>query len=171
MQEQERYDSGPGDWVAHRGVPGQGKAEMIRGGAEAEPSPQVGAVGVSVAAQAGMLPMLRSVVETVLLTADFTLDVVTDMRVAIDEVATAFVMASALGSEIACELRYDRRRIEVEISGLTRSRVLLRGDSLSRKLLESVTDELDIGEGTGRADTYSYLTVVRFSRRRSRREG
>ncbi|WP_369638805.1 hypothetical protein [Nocardia sp. JMUB6875] len=144
---------------------------MIRGGAESEPSPQVGTVAVSVAAQAAMLPMLRSVAETVLLTADFTIDVVTDVRVAIDEVATAFVMAAALGSEIACELRYDRHQIDVEISGLTRTRALLRGDSLSRTLLESVTDELDIGEGTGRADTYSYLTVVRFSRRRSRHEG
>ncbi|WP_460723558.1 hypothetical protein [Nocardia heshunensis] len=121
---------------------------------------------MTVAARADMLPMLRSVVETVLLTADFTLDVVADVRVAIDEVVTALVVGAEVGDEVACALQYDGRRVEVRMSAPTRTADVLPKNSLSRHLLESMVDALSIDY---RADENqdAYRMVVQFDRRRT----
>ncbi|MGW4245976.1 anti-sigma factor [Nocardia sp. NPDC004722] len=121
---------------------------------------------MSVAARAEMLPMLRSVVETVLLTADFTLDAVADVRVAIDEVVTALVVAADGGGEVACAIEYDRRGVEVRMSAPTRSADVLPKNSLSRHLLETMVDVHSIDyRADGRPDTYRM--VVHFGRRRT----
>ncbi|AYF77701.1 anti-sigma factor [Nocardia yunnanensis] len=178
MQGRSERESGANDWIPDFGLPRDAMAEMALGGPDMtldDPSnasaPQDGALTVRVAARAEMLPMLRSVVETVLLTADFTLDVVSDMRVAIDEVATALVLAAGLGSEIVCDLHYDQRSVGVRMSGVTRTREVLREASLSRHLLDSLTDELVIEDAEGDDGLHAYQTVVHFARRRSGRAG
>lgn len=159
-----------GDWTPDFGLPHDGMADIALNGEDGASISHTGAIGVTVAAQVEMLPMLRSVVETVLLTADFTLDVVTDVRVAIDEVATALVVEAEAGSEIACALRYDRRRVEVRMSALTRTPDVLPGNGLSRHLLESMVDALSIDYGAdARPDTFRM--VVHFSRGRTIRQG
>ncbi|MFE3194825.1 hypothetical protein ACFXHA_37875 [Nocardia sp. NPDC059240] len=146
MQESPR-ENGADDWIPDFGLS------------------HTGTIGVTVAARAEMLPMLRSVVETVLLTADFTLDVVADVRVAIDEIVTALVGA-AEGVEVACALRYDRHRVEVRVSALTSTADVLPKNSLSRHLLESMVDGLSIDYRADQA-LETYRMVVCFDRRRT----
>ncbi|UGT42592.1 hypothetical protein LTV02_03995 [Nocardia yamanashiensis] len=130
-----------------------------------------GAVEMVVAADAEMLPVLRSMVEMALLTADFALPEVIDVRVAVDEVATALLVSAAADAEVTCALRYDEFRVEVRMSALTRTRGVLWGDGLSRVLLESLTDELEFGEDGRVGDRRGHGTVVRFGRNRIRHGG
>ncbi|WP_228806575.1 hypothetical protein [Nocardia cyriacigeorgica] len=55
-------------------------------------------VGVRVPAELGQLLMLRALTETVSLIADFALDEVTDIRLALDEVATSLILDAVPGS-------------------------------------------------------------------------
>ncbi|GAB2515001.1 hypothetical protein [Nocardia heshunensis] len=151
------------------GLPRNGKADIALNGADEASLSDTGAIAVTVAARVEMLPMLRSVVETVLLTADFTLDVVTDVRVAIDEVATALVVAVEVGAEVACALHYDRHRVEVRMSALTRSRDVLPENGLSRHLLESMVDAFSVDAADERLD--AYRVVVHFGRGRTSIQG
>lgn len=157
--------SGGDDWIPDFGLSLDGRGDVSGDHVEDSPVSHTGAIGVTVAARAEMLPMLRSVVETVLLTADFTLDVVADVRVAIDEVVTALVRAQP-GIEVACALQYDRRRVEVRMSARTSTADLLPKNSLSRHLLESMVDGFSIDyRADGRPETYRM--VVCFDRRRT----
>ncbi|MFD6357107.1 hypothetical protein KHQ06_26130 [Nocardia tengchongensis] len=158
------------DWTPGFGRPWDAMADVALNGADGSSISHTGAIAVTVAARADMLPMLRSVVETVLLTADFTLDVVTDVRVAIDEVATALVVAAEVGAEIACALRYDLRRVEVRISALTHTPDVLPENSLSRHLLESMVNQLSITYRTSE-QLEAYRMVVRFGCDRTIHQG
>lgn len=162
---QGRSESESGCGRPDLGDPHDRKAEMLVDGSETV-SQQTGTVGVSVAARAAMLPMLRAVVETVLLTADFTIDVVTDVRVAIDEVATALIVAAGSDAQIDCDLRYDPQQLEVRMTAVTLTRNVLQEDELSRHLLDSLTDSMNIEPGEVDEGLRGYRTVVHFSRRR-----
>ncbi|MGW4121742.1 hypothetical protein [Nocardia sp. NPDC004711] len=77
-------------------LPNDERARVFTDGAV--PVSLSGEVAVRLPADAGELAMLRALAETLMLTADFTIDVVTDVRVALDEVATALIAASQAAS-------------------------------------------------------------------------
>ena len=62
------------------------------------------------------LTMLRGLTETALLLADFALDEVTDLQVAIDEITTGLVEVAVDGCTIDCDLTVEAGRITVCIS-------------------------------------------------------
>ncbi|WP_227838332.1 ATP-binding protein [Nocardia aurantia] len=144
-------------------------AEFPAGGSEdaEEGGPAyLGEFRVRVPAVVSQLAMLRAVAETVLLTADFTLDVVTDVRVALDEVATALMLAADPGRELECELRYDARGAEVRVSLVSRTEDALEDDSFGRHIVAALTDWMEAScepydEGLG-----GYPVTVRFGRQR-----
>ncbi|MFF2554760.1 ATP-binding protein [Nocardia sp. NPDC058058] len=119
-----------------------------------------------VPAEASQLIMLRALAETVCLTADFDVSMVTDIRVALDEVATALVSHRVPGTELSCEFTYDELSIEVRINSVAETDAAFRVASMGWHLLQAITDDLntDVGPFDHRAS--GYPTQVRFTRSR-----
>ncbi|WP_019930235.1 hypothetical protein [Nocardia sp. BMG111209] len=126
----------------------------------------LGEFRVRVPAVVSQLAMLRAVAETVLLTADFTLDVVTDVRVALDEVATALMLSADAGRELEFELRYDARGVEVRVSLVSRTEAALEDDSFGRHIVAALTDWLEAGCEPYDPALGGYPVTVRFGRQR-----
>src|SRR5690606_10181223 len=73
-------------------------------------------VGVRVPAEHEQLVMLRALAETVALIADFGLDEVTDIRLALDEVATSLIAGAVAESTLSCDFDYDEHRMTVRVT-------------------------------------------------------
>ncbi|MEU6558239.1 anti-sigma factor [Nocardia nova] len=97
------------------------------------------AVGVRIPADYRHLTMLRGITETALLLAEFALDEVTDLQVAIDEVVTGLVDAAIDGSTIACDLTVDRGRVAVCVSGTAGTRDVIDRNGLGWHVIRTIT--------------------------------
>ncbi|MFB7720080.1 ATP-binding protein [Nocardia sp. NPDC056100] len=123
-------------------------------------------IGVRVPAEASQLIMLRALAETVCLTADFDVSMVTDIRVALDEVATALVSHRTPGTEISCDFTYDEQSIEVRINSVSQTDAAFRVASMGWHLLQAITDDLQTEVGPFDHHASGYPTQVRFTRNR-----
>jgi serine/threonine-protein kinase RsbW len=152
--------------VGDNGTEDETTTELAADGAAGSDPATLGEFRVRVPAVVSQLSMLRAVAETVLLTADFTLDVVTDVRVALDEVATALILAADPGRQIECELRYDARGTEVLVTLVARTDTALEDDSFGRHIVAALTDWLEAGCGPFDPELGGYPVTVRFGRQR-----
>ncbi len=123
-------------------------------------------VSLRVPARPGQLTMVRALTETCLLIADLALDDVTDVQIAIDEIATILIDAAVAGSSIECDFAFDDRWVSVCVTGTVVGREPINEYGLAwhvmRTLTETLTadlDQFDIGQG-------GYPIAVRFDRMR-----
>lgn len=125
-----------------------------------------GELDVRVPARLEQLSMLRAVTETIMLQADFTLDVVVDLRVALDEVATTMILSATPDASVDCSFRYDTRQVMVRVESVLRSNGTWEGNDFGRSLLETLTDSMET-ELSGFDDALGgYPVVVRLRRLR-----
>ncbi|MFF0633624.1 anti-sigma factor [Nocardia sp. NPDC004151] len=121
-------------------------------------------MGVRVHADAGHLEMLRAVAETIMLTADFTIDVAIDMRVALDQVATTLIVAAVPGAVLDCEFRYDRLCIRIRVTSVVGSGGGLIEHSFGWHFVESLTDSITVDADEFDVVQRGYPVVVEFTR-------
>ncbi|MGN2639138.1 anti-sigma factor [Nocardia takedensis] len=119
-------------------------------------------VGVRVPARPDQLIMLRSLAETVSLIADFALDEVTDIRLALDEIATALVLDAAPDTEIDCRFTYDRTHMRVRADAVSASATVSARADLSRHIVQTLTESFDVSQAAFDPRTGGYPTVVEF---------
>ncbi|WP_245717107.1 ATP-binding protein [Nocardia mikamii] len=134
-----------------------------------DPAPTGSVVGVRVLAQARQLLMLRALAETVALMAEFALDEVTDIRVALDEIATALIERAVAGSSIECDFGYDGDRMSVAVTAVAVTPEALHRDGLGWHVLTSITDSLEATTAPFDSAAAGYPVTVEF--RRLRRHG
>ncbi|MEV6099073.1 hypothetical protein [Nocardia sp. NPDC051981] len=126
-----------------------------------------GTVRLHVPAEVSYLWLLRRVTENIMLTADFTLDVMTDVGVALDEVASELMVAAVHGTVIECEFRYDARRIRIRVTSVCETGSPLEEDGFARKALGILTDSIQATTLAFNVALAGYPVVVRFSRSRN----
>lgn len=121
-------------------------------------------VSLRVPARPGQLTMVRALTETCLLIADLALDDVTDVQIAVDEIATMLIGAAVAGSSIECDFAFDDRRVSVRVVGTVVEREPINEYGLGWHVTRAVTETLsadlgqfDIGQG-------GYPIAVRFDR-------
>ncbi|MTE15731.1 anti-sigma factor [Nocardia sp. CT2-14] len=125
-----------------------------------------GRVALRVPADVGQLAMLRALTETVMLTADFTIDVVIDVRVALDEVATTLIAAAVPTASIECEFHFDEQRVRVSAAAVTGSDAGLIEHSFGWHFVETLTDSIAVSSADFDAVKSGYPVVVEFTRLR-----
>ncbi|WP_040793761.1 ATP-binding protein [Nocardia paucivorans] len=125
-------------------------------------SAQTNTIGVRVPAVYEQLVMLRALAETVALIADFGLDEVADMRLALDEVATALLQDAAPDSELDCAFAYDESSMDVTVSAVTVSAAGPDEDSFGWHIVSTLTDRISTTIGSHDPAAGGYPTVVRF---------
>ncbi|WP_245553258.1 ATP-binding protein [Nocardia veterana] len=132
----------------------------------ADPTPPGSVVGVRVLAESRQLLMLRALAETVALMAEFALDEVTDIRVALDEIATALIERAVPGSSIECDFGYDGQQMTVTVSAVAVTPEALHRDGLGWHVLTSITDALEASTAPFDPEVSGYPVTVDFRRLR-----
>ncbi|MEV5646687.1 anti-sigma factor [Nocardia sp. NPDC052254] len=123
------------------------------------------AVGVRVPADHRHLLMLRGLTETALLLAEFGLDEVTDLQVAIDEVATGLVDVAIDGSTIDCDLAVDAGWITVCISAMAVTREIIDEQGFAWHVIRTVAETPTADVGSYDRIRGGYPVTVEFGRR------
>ena len=134
-------------------------------------SVQTSSVGVRIPADLNQLTMLRALAETVALIADFALDEVTDIRVALDEIATALITEAAPGSSLDCEFGFDDGAMTVRITGVAVVADALDEAGFGWHVLRTITDSVTARSESFDADRYGYPIIAEFRRARGEADG
>ncbi|MDL9935265.1 anti-sigma factor [Gordonia sp. ABSL1-1] len=101
-------------------------------------------VQVSVAAEADRLSIVRAVVERTLFLADWPLDDVADIQLAVDEVCSQLVTISAAGHRIDVSLSVGPHGLLAVIDGRVADRLQLDTTGFGWRVVETVTDRQSV---------------------------
>ncbi len=121
-------------------------------------------VGVRVPAEFEQLTMLRALTETALLMAELPLDEVTDIQVAVDEIATAVMDSAVMGSELECEFGFGDGRIAVFVSAVAGTRYPIDEHGFGWHVIHTITESLTADVGSYDAVAGGYPVTVEFGR-------
>lgn len=119
-------------------------------------------IGVRVPARPEQLTMLRALAETVGHIADFAIDEVADIRLALDEVATALVLDAVPDSDLDCELDYGRDRMTVRVRGLTLSKDAVAQTGFGWHIVRTLTESVEAVQEPYDIAAGGYHTAVDF---------
>lgn len=115
-------------------------------------------------ADLGQLVMLRAVAETAALIADFTLEEVADIRVAVDEVATCLILAAVPDTRLHCDVSADGFRMRISVHALCVDPDPIDETELGWNVLHTITDHLSADRGHGNGHRGGYPVGITFSR-------
>ncbi|WP_240794846.1 ATP-binding protein [Rhodococcus zopfii] len=116
----------------------------------AVPDPIPGGGGIpttlSVPALHAQLPVIRMLTEVVAMHGGCTLDQVSDLKLAVDQVCTLLIEAAAPATEITCRFHKDHDVFRIEVTATTIERWRPAPDSLEWRILELLADTLSANE-------------------------
>jgi serine/threonine-protein kinase RsbW len=121
-------------------------------------------VGVRVVAQYARLAMLRALTETVLLLGELTLDEVTEIQVALDEIVTGLMDAAVEGSTIDCDFQFYDGRITVCITAVAASQEVIDEEGFGWHVIRTVTESLKATIGSFDQFSGGYPITIEFAR-------
>ncbi|MGN2636703.1 anti-sigma factor [Nocardia takedensis] len=120
-------------------------------------------IEVRVPAQLEQLAMLRALVETVAFMADFAVDEVTDIRLALDEVATGLILDAAEHTTLDCEFTYsDSESMNVRVRSVSAQQNPPSQDSFGWHIVRTLTRSVAATQTEFDATRNGYPTVVDF---------
>ncbi|MGH3884557.1 MAG: ATP-binding protein [Pseudonocardiaceae bacterium] len=122
-------------------------------------------VVMQVRADASELPPLRLVAADLAARADFDLDTVEDLRLAVDEAASELIAIAAAGAVLRCTFCLDAAQMEVTSSVPTKPGSSLRRDPFGWRVLTMLVDEVRV---TGEPESDPpVMNITLIKRRRS----
>ncbi|MFC6010421.1 ATP-binding protein [Nocardia lasii] len=101
-------------------------------------------LGMDVKAEISQLLMLRAVAETAAMVAGFSMDEVTDLRVALDEIATCLMQHAVPDTLIRCEFAADKQGMRVQVSSVSTVPDPIDETGLGWQVLKVTTDHISI---------------------------
>ncbi|HEY2765715.1 MAG TPA: ATP-binding protein [Pseudonocardiaceae bacterium] len=104
---------------------------------------------VQVRASATDLPPLRVVAADLAARADFDLDAVADLRLAVDEAASELVAVAAPDAVLTCVFSLNPAQMEVTSSVPAKPGATLRRDSFGWRVLTTLVDEVTVVDEPG----------------------
>ncbi|MGH3908872.1 MAG: ATP-binding protein [Pseudonocardiaceae bacterium] len=119
---------------------------------------------VQVKASAPDLPPLRVVAADLAARADFDLDAVADLRLAVDEAASELVAVAVPEAILTCVFFLDATQMEVTASVPARAGATLRHDSFGWRVLTTLVDEVRV---TGEPGADPPILGITLCKRRS----
>lgn len=102
---------------------------------------------VRVGAAATHLPPLRTVAADLATRADFDLDSVADLRLAVDEAAAELIAVAARGALLSGSFRVDDDQMQVTVSVPAVAEATLRRDTFGWRVLTILVDEVHVLDG------------------------
>ncbi|MEU6129791.1 ATP-binding protein [Saccharopolyspora sp. NPDC047091] len=118
-------------------------------------APAESVVEVRVAADASQLSVLRAVTGDLAMRADFDVDSIADLRLAVDEACSSLIRLAADGRQLVCRFETDEVGLHVSAAVGSDRGQGAREDTFSWRVLSALTDsvstsvESDADSGTG----------------------
>jgi serine/threonine-protein kinase RsbW len=119
-------------------------------------------IGIRVRADYEELAVLRAVVETVALLADFGIDEVTDIRLALEEVATVLIQDAVPDSELDCVFGYSGAEVDIRVSAVVTSDSGPDRRGIGWHIVSTLTDSLTASVEPHDAALGGYRATVEF---------
>ncbi|MFG1796591.1 anti-sigma factor [Nocardia sp. NPDC049149] len=120
-------------------------------------------IGVRIPARLEQLTMLRALAETVALIADFAIDEVTDIRLALDEVATSLILDAVPGSNLDCEFTYDTNHMFVHVAAVAASVTVVGQAGFGWHIVRTLTHSIAAAQAPFDGVVSGYPTIIDFS--------
>lgn len=121
--------------------------------------PGTATVEIRTAASAALIPTVRAVASDLAARADFDLDAISDLRMAVDEACATLVGVAAPGSSLHCTFTVEDERIDVAASVGTVAGTDLPTDSFGWRVLQTLADDVDVRLDDGDATGGAGLTI------------
>lgn len=117
-------------------------------------------VEVRTTATAALIPTIRAVASDLAARADFDLDAISDLRMAVDEACATLVDVAVPGSGLRCRfvVGADRIRVSAEVQAAGPDATVAT-DTFGWRVLETLTDEVAVHRAPG-PDGRSVLGIV-----------
>ena len=128
-------------------------------------------IGVRVPAELDQLTMLRALAETVALIADFAIDEVVDIRLALDEVATSLILDAVPGSTLDCEFTYNETEMFVRVASAAVSETVVGQAGFGWHIVRTLTQSIAAVQEPFDSVVSGYPTVVDFAWARGGADG
>lgn len=137
---------------------------MSEGTKSAEPGETASTTPVElrVRAQYGQLPVLRTMAEAIAVLADFDLDAVSDVKLAVDEVCSQLIQDAAAGTDLICRFQLVDDALHVHVWTDTVSGHLPDKQGFGWHVLRTLTDSLGVTHEP--SDRGTVRTTIAFTR-------
>ncbi|SFN06717.1 serine/threonine-protein kinase RsbW [Pseudonocardia ammonioxydans] len=109
--------------------------------------PRAASVEIRTAARAALIPTVRAVASDLAARADFDLDAISDLRMAVDEACATLVGLAEPGSSLRCTFDVHDERIDVAAQVLTGADATLPTDSFGWRVLQTLADQVAVETG------------------------
>jgi serine/threonine-protein kinase RsbW len=100
-------------------------------------------VEVRIAASPSHLSVLRAVAADLAMRADFTLDAISDLKMAVDEACSELISRAVAGGELVCRFSVAEEQIHFSAEAPTTSAVPPSGESFGWRVLTALTDAVN----------------------------
>ena len=121
--------------------------------------PQPGAdVEVRIAAAPVHLSVLRAVAADLAMRADFTLDAISDLKMAVDEACSELISRAVPGGDLVCRFTVEDEQIHFSAAAATTSPTPPSRESFGWRVLTALTDAVNTWVVPGAGDSH----VLRF---------
>ncbi|RZT84343.1 serine/threonine-protein kinase RsbW [Pseudonocardia sediminis] len=101
-------------------------------------------VEIRTAASPSLIPTVRAVASDLAARADFDLDAISDLRMAVDEACATLVGLATAGSALLCTFDVHGERIDVSAEVHTAAGATLPTDSFGWRVLQTLADQVSI---------------------------
>ena len=101
-------------------------------------------VEIRTAASPSLIPTVRAVASDLAARADFDLDAISDLRMAVDEACATLVGMASPGSSLRCTFDVHGERIDVSAEVQTAAGATLPTDSFGWRVLQTLADQVSI---------------------------
>lgn len=115
-----------------------------------EPADGVSIVEVRTSATAALIPTIRAVASDLAARADFDLDAISDLRMAVDEACATLVDLAAPSSVLRCTFQIRPERIEVQAEVQAEDAdAAVSTDTFGWRVLQTLADDVQAQRGNG----------------------
>ena len=122
-------------------------------------------VEVRTSASAALIPTIRAVASDLAARADFDLDAISDLRMAVDEACATLVDVAAPTSSLVCTFLVRPERIEVHAQVQTKHpEAVVSTDTFGWRVLQTLADEVSVHHEPG-ADRKAPTVGIRLDKR------
>lgn len=122
----------------------------------------VAPVNIRVAADKSQVPMIRAIAETLAVLADFSLDEVADIKLAVDEAAMTIIGGAAADGELTVAFTAAERRFHAVIQSWLPDSKTLPQSGFGWHVLQTLTDSVAVHEGE--IDSGGRLVAIELSK-------
>lgn len=125
-------------------------SELDHSPSEADPADGTSTVEVRTAASAALIPTIRAVASDLAARADFDLDAISDLRMAVDEACATLVDLAAPTSTLTCVFRVQAERIEVRAQvEAAQDGITVSTDTFGWRVLQTLADHVEAQHDAG----------------------